>query len=174
MLERPRVWLAVVVAVAAAACSDSADSNESSSTNSNGATHTSNGGTSSGTTSNGSGGTANASSDGGTQSQETGAGGTSGVLCGGDPRMRCAVDCDFFACGEPTSGFDEDGCLRDFCVSDAGCGQNERCAFLYGDGGAAGEGSDVCISSWVICTPEENGLCSCGGGADCVGYCVPR
>ena len=78
------------------------------------------------------GGAANASSDGGggsggSQVTDTASGGSSTMLCGGDPRMKCAVDCAAFECGEITSSFDEVGCLRDFCSTDTDCGSNERC-----------------------------------------------
>lgn len=113
---------------------------------------------------------------GGTSTQQSGSGGTSGTLCGGDPRMQCAVDCDGFECGEPTSGFDEDGCLRDPCIYDNDCPSSERCVFspAGGEGGGAGESAEVCVTVWSICEPNENGRCSCGGGAACQGYCVLR
>lgn len=114
----------------------------------------------------------NASSGGGTRAQDTGAGGTSSTLCGWDPRMQCAVDCDFFDCGAPTSGFDENGCLREECVDDRDCPLDERCA--GGAAGAGGEGSEVCVTVWSSCSPDENGHCSCRGGAVCEGYCVPK
>lgn len=127
------------------------------------------------------GGAANASSDGGggsggSQVTNTASGGSSTMLCGGDPRMQCAVDCAAFECGEITSSFDQAGCLREFCSTDTDCASNERC--FGGDtaeGGAAGEGSEVeiCVG-WASCAPNENGDCSCGGGAACWGYCIPR
>lgn len=125
----------------------------------------------------GGGGDSTVSSGGGTQPQDTGAGGSSALLCGGDPRMQCAVDCDFFECGAPTSGFDEVGCLRDACIYDGDCPSGERCAFSpagWDAAGAGGEASEVCVAVWTLCSPNENGNCSCGGGGECRGYCVPE
>lgn len=77
-----------------------------------------------------------------------------------------------FECGSELSSFDSNGCLREFCSFDADCGPDERCSLVEQEGGVDSD-SVVCAAPFT-CKLNESGGCTCGGAADCRGYCIPR
>ena len=91
------------------------------------------------------------------------------LVCELNPAYACATPpppCDDEWCGGPLSGLDADGCPRLTCSGDSSCPSGYTCVTL-GDWGA-------CDASSTFCE-EFEGVCSCGGTADCspyVSYCV--
>jgi len=77
------------------------------------------------------------------------------------------VNCeDGFQCGDLSSPFDSDGCLRPSCNSDEDCAEGDRCYI--------GQDFGDCLSSNVFCD-QEGDMCLCGSSDDCGGaFCVPQ
>ncbi len=94
---------------------------------------------------------------------------TGGVDCPAVPGFNCdgPVNCDQgYQCGELSSPFDADGCLRPSCESDEDCQAGDRCYIGYE--------FDDCLSSEVFCG-QEGDMCECGSSDDCGGaFCVPE
>lgn len=94
--------------------------------------------------------------------------GAPALACPDNPEYTCStpLDCAFEQCGGPLAEVDADGCLRPRC--DGGqCPDGYTCVSL-GDWGSCG------ASSWG-CGADEEGMCGCGGTADCsesVSICV--
>ena len=86
-----------------------------------------------------------------------------------NPRFQCSepVDCSLVRCGELDSTFDEQGCLRLSCRSNASdCPEGQQC-FTPMDWSS-------CTSSNISCREREDGPCVCAVTDDCGGaYCVP-
>jgi hypothetical protein len=92
-------------------------------------------------------------------------------LEGGQPRSSCSLEatCDVLRCGDPWSGFDENGCRRLHCSSQADCAGTERCV------PAVLGGHFDCYSSVYESCREYCGSCSCGWSDDCstAAFCQP-
>lgn len=129
-------------------------------------------GTSGGITASATGPSATEGSDGsGSVGSETSDGSaTTGLpeLCADNPDFQCSapIECGDSGCGGDFDHFDEDGCLRRTCTGPGDCDAGETCFFPADYGG--------CASSGIFCS-DQDGVCQCGGDADCGGgYCMPE
>lgn len=90
------------------------------------------------------------------------------LTCEGGNGCPLTIDCDERHCGEVTSIFDPNGCVRPTCQGDDACGDMEAC-FVAIDFG-------LCEASATECSDDLEGPdpgCDCGGTADCNGgHCV--
>jgi hypothetical protein len=86
----------------------------------------------------------------------------------GDPDDPDNWDYPMVACG-PLEVFDENGCMRYRCLSDAECDAEERCYHPVDCD------PDACVGFFGCMAGPEEGECSCGGDTGCGeprGWCI--